>query len=495
MSGVVLAYRYAHLAVFVLVSLGTSACCEPSVSTPNQHFKTPPGSVTSQLTTPANVARSVATRLLEDGHTFVNWEGGFSYGGAVTAMGVADAAGLVDNATAEALISSLDVWLDEYLKAPDVAKEGIACGSRQPYGPSNKTRSCAWALLNSPTTLPADEYGTVGDQLGLFPIAYLERFLERGGSNLDAAVATTAVLEFVRKYPHRIPDQAKTISRTGGCCGPAPKGNSAPYLWADDQFMGLALMSRLSAAAASPIPSARKDRANEEEESPLPTPAVAKALIDTAVTMQLQYSKYLRSSQGTGADGLSTHGAWVGDDGTLKRSCCKWGRANGWGAMSRAEVLTAMDLSFPKHPMRQNLISDFVDFIDALVAVQDQDDGRWHQLMDMPSTYLETSATAMVVTALAKGVTHGWFSAHRIDEYVTSVKLGWGGLLKTVNIFDGTVTGVCQGTGIMPNSSDYAARPHKFADSAPGGVGFVLIAAAAVAEMERVLDGIERPWP
>ena len=126
--------------------------------------------------------------------------------------------------------------------------------------------------------------------------------------------------------------------------------------------------------------------------------------------------------------------------------------------------------------------------MDALVSVQNSTDGRWHQLMDIPTTYLETSATAMSVTALAKGVTHSWFGSQRVDKYIKAARAGWIGLVKAVNMTDGTVSGVCQGTGIMPNASAYAKRGDAFADSAPGGVGAVLLAAAAMDEMDAMLD-------
>ncbi len=441
---------------------------------------------------PAAVASAVAKTLMDRAHTFINWEGGFTYGGAVTAIGVSEAAKLVnqtDPATAAALISSLDLWLDRYLAAPGMSPGAVDCDAKQPYGASNKTRSCAWSLLHRESALPSDEYGTVGDQLGSFPLAYLERYVARGGNDTDAIVATTVVLDFVHKYPYTISDETHTVSRKGGCCGPAPRDNAAPYLWADDQFMGLALTSRLAAAAAASSAAASTaagahPAAINATTSPLPGAATARMLMDAAAAMQLSYSKYLRFTKGPNADGLSAHGAWVGDGGALKRSCCKWGRANGWGALSRVEILIAIDAAFPNHSLRQLLLEDFVDFMDALVSAQDAADGRWHQLMDMPSTYLETSATAMSVTALAKGVTHGWFGTLRSDEYANAARAGWNGLLRAVNMTDGTVAGVCQGTGIMPNATAYARRPHEFGDSAPGGVGAVLLAAAAMAEME-----------
>ena len=414
--------------------------------------------------TPTAVAAAVAATLMDRAHTFINWEGGFTYGGAVTAVGVAEAAKLInrtDRGTAEALISALDSWLDKYLAAPGALPGAVDCGAKQPYGASNKTRSCAWALLHrknvSSASLPADEFGTVGDQLGSFPLAYLDRYLSRGGSDADAKVATSVVLDFVRNYPYRIHDPARTVSRTGGCCSPCRR-QRLPCMGRRSVYgTGLNVTSRSSC------------RLRGSRHRFFLRPATAESLINQAAAMQLAYSKYLRVAAGPDADGLSAHGAWVGDDGTLKRSCCKWGRANGWGALSRVEILTAIDEAFPNHSSRQHLVQDFVDFMDALVSVQNSTDGRWHQLMDIPTTYLETSATAMSVTALAKGVTHSWFGSQRVDKYIKAARAGWIGLVKAVNMTDGTVSGVCQGTGIMPNASACEAGD-AFADSAPGGV-------------------------
>ncbi len=440
-----------------------SRVCNPTCITP----ATAPSLATTSAPptpTPAEVATAVANALVGDSKRFINWEGGFQYGGAVTALGISAATGLVDRDTAAPWLAALDRLLDQYLEVPGTTPTARSCDERYPYGPSETTtRSCAWALLHrngnasARASLPADEFGTVGDKLGLFPVAYLERY-KRSGSDADARVATAVVTEFVDSYPHTLGDG--TISRTGGCCGPPPADNDAPFLWADDQFMGLALMSRVAAAHVLDEVTSRR-------------------LMDKAAVMQLQYSKHLRFT----GDGLSAHGAWVDNNGTTLRSCCKWGRANGWGALSRVEVLTALDAAFPDHPQRGPLLADFQNFIDAMLAVQDAEDGRWRQLVDVPSTYLETSVTAMMVTALAKGIRMGWFDSARTATYEAAAKRGWAGLTRAVDLTNGTVSGVCQGTGIQPNATAYAERPHAFEDSAPGGVGAVLLAARAMEEM------------
>eukprot|EP00041_Stephanoeca_diplocostata_P009272 m.142380 g.142380 ORF g.142380 m.142380 type:complete len:84 (-) comp17676_c0_seq7:1164-1415(-) len=43
---------------------------------------------------------------------------------------------------------------------------------------------------------------------------------------------------------------------------------------------------------------------------------------------------------------------------------------------------------------------DFLHFVDAVILVQDKPSGRWHQVLNDTDTYLETSATAMIVAAV-----------------------------------------------------------------------------------------------
>lgn len=54
---------------------------------------------------------------------------------------------------------------------------------------------------------------------------------------------------------------------------------------------------------------------------------------------------------------------------------------------------------------------------------------------------------------------------------------------------DGTVAGVCEGTGIQAAAADYAARGQEYLLSAPGGVGAVLRAAVAMQQLNDALSG------
>ena len=105
-------------------------------------------------------------------------------------------------------------------------------------------------------------------------------------------------------------------------------------------------------------------------------------------------------------------------------------------------------------------------------------DGRWHQLMNDTKSFLETSTTAMAITALIRGVRGGVLNR---TEYVPVIEKAWTGLVSTV-LGNGTVTQVCCGTGIQPNKEAYYNRPTSYTCSGPGGAGAVLYAAVDLAK-------------
>jgi rhamnogalacturonyl hydrolase YesR len=99
-------------------------------------------------------------------------------------------------------------------------------------------------------------------------------------------------------------------------------------------------------------------------------------------------------------------------------------------------------------------------------------DGLWHQLLDRPETYLETSASAIFVYAIAHGINRGWIGplAHG-----PMVMLGWNAVAKRVND-QGQVEGTCVGTDMAFEPVFYSHRPTSV--YAAHGYGPVLLAGA-----------------
>lgn len=158
-----------------------------------------------------------------------------------------------------------------------------------------------------------------------------------------------------------------------------------------------------------------------------------------------------------------------------------WGRANGWAILTQCEVLdaltikgkseeTAADRAFVLDLLRQH--------IEGLSALQDKT-GFWHQLLDKPDTYNETSCTAIYTYCMAHAINEGWIDA---QTYGAQVLLAWQACQTKVNA-KGQVEGTCVGTGMGFEPAFYAYRPvHAMAAH---GYGPMIWAGAEVIRMLR----------
>lgn len=158
-----------------------------------------------------------------------------------------------------------------------------------------------------------------------------------------------------------------------------------------------------------------------------------------------------------------------------------WGRANGWAILTQCEVLdaltikgkseeTAADRAFVLDLLRQH--------IEGLSALQDKT-GFWHQLLDSPDTYNETSCTAIYTYCMAHAINEGWIDA---QTYGAQVLLAWQACQTKVND-KGQVEGTCVGTGMGFEPAFYAYRPvHAMAAH---GYGPMIWAGAEVIRMLR----------
>ena len=75
-----------------------------------------------------------------------------------------------------------------------------------------------------------------------------------------------------------------------------------------------------------------------------------------------------------------------------------------WMAAGAAELLRSLP---ENHPRRARILAGYRKMMAALLAAQDKD-GFWHQLIDKPDSWPETSGSAMFTFAFVAGVKHGW---------------------------------------------------------------------------------------
>lgn len=166
-----------------------------------------------------------------------------------------------------------------------------------------------------------------------------------------------------------------------------------------------------------------------------------------------------------------------------------WGRAVGWFMMAVADVL---DYLPPDHPKRGLIVGLFYRLSEAVMRVQDEASGLWHQILDQGSregNYLETSASAMFVYALAKGNRFGYLSI----EAAHSARRGFEGLVRR-SVSEGEngeihLNGICKvaGLGGRPyrdgSYSYYIGEPTRQDD--PKGMAAFLMAAIEIELLEQ----------
>jgi rhamnogalacturonyl hydrolase YesR len=139
-----------------------------------------------------------------------------------------------------------------------------------------------------------------------------------------------------------------------------------------------------------------------------------------------------------------------------ERSPFYWGRGNGWVAAGLTELLSELPAT---HPDRPRILEGYQKMMAALLKYQDAD-GMWHQLIDKPASFKETSCTGMFTFAFATGVRHGL-----LDEatYKEPTKRAWTALCTYLDE-NANVREVCTGTNKGDTEEYYMERPRPLGD-------------------------------
>lgn len=228
-------------------------------------------------------------------------------------------------------------------------------------------------------------------------------------STLDIAPYIEQYWKVVEETPVHLADG--TIARN------RPHYNA---VWLDDMFMALPSMA------------VRSRYANDPKQ------------LDDAANIALGFFKRMWMPE----KGIFRHG-YV--EGAEHQPSMAWGRANGWGILTMSQLL---DFLPENHPKRAEILDMFRKHAAGLANLQGID-GFWHQLLDRPETYEETSATAIFAYALAHGINEGWLDA---TTYGPVAQLAWEAVASKINA-KGEVEDVCVGTGMGFDPAYYAYRP------------------------------------
>ncbi len=133
-----------------------------------------------------------------------------------------------------------------------------------------------------------------------------------------------------------------------------------------------------------------------------------------------------------------------------------WGRGNGWMASGLSLLLRELP---PDYPLRGRILDGYKKMMATLLNYQDAG-GMWHQLIDRPDSWQETSCSAMFTFAFITGIKNGL-----LDEkiYGHAARNGWLGIVRTLDEHADT-HGVCEGTGKKNDLQYYYDRKQNTGD-------------------------------
>ena len=221
-------------------------------------------------------------------------------------------------------------------------------------------------------------------------------------------------------------------------------------LWADDLYMSVPFLARMGKLTGD------------------------KKYFDFAIKQVENFNRYIYDP----TTGLYLH-AFYNDANT--NGVARWGRCNGWVALAQADLISNLPAN---HPKRAELIKLLLRQIIGFSRYQDIS-GMWHQLLDKPDSYEESSVTAMFVYTVAKAVNEGWIS----PRYISIAQNGWEALSKKVTT-DGQVPDICIGTSINEDIRYYYNRPKELNDT--HGLGAFLLAGTEMIKANNKLMDIDK---
>jgi rhamnogalacturonyl hydrolase YesR len=219
-----------------------------------------------------------------------------------------------------------------------------------------------------------------------------------------------------------------------------------PSVWADDMFMGIPYM--LYAAKCTQDKSQRN------------------MLYEDAARQIVLFNKYLFDPE----KHLYMQACYA----DFPQKIPFWSRGNGWAIWATTEVL----LNLPKNHRDYKKVMDiYRQHIDGLVNMQDND-GFWHNILDMPQTVRESSGSAIFTMVIARGINNKWLPR---KKYLPVLEKAWVTLLTFIDV-NGNMHGVKGGTNFSPDPEDYAKTPFVKSDT-HGVLPFLF----ACMEMEEII--------
>lgn len=219
--------------------------------------------------------------------------------------------------------------------------------------------------------------------------------------------------------------------------------NRVKTMWTDDLFMGCPFLVRLGILSGD------------------------KRHFDMAYTQFKGYYNRMFIKE----EKIFSHIYFIDDE---EKSNVPWGRGNGWVMVALADFLENVPKEYEHY---QEIADIFKQFTEGIVNVQDTR-GMWHQVLNRPESFIESSCTAMFLYGLSKGISMGILN----EKYSLNADSAYKALLKNFIDKDGNIYGVCMGSGCNKDWHYYSDKLNTIKNE-DHGTGIILAAISAYKEM------------
>jgi rhamnogalacturonyl hydrolase YesR len=162
-------------------------------------------------------------------------------------------------------------------------------------------------------------------------------------------------------------------------------------------------------------------------------------------------TRFLLSARTQQADGLFWHS---------RSAPYYWGRGNGFALLGFSETLSFLPTDHADHAALLDM------HVRHLAALQQRQlpSGMFGQVLNVPGSYQEFTATCMIGYAMARAVRWGWLDA----SYRPTLDLAWQGVTERIDDVGGLVD-CCTNTGVQEDVQAYLDRPAIFGRDDRGG--------------------------
>ncbi len=151
-----------------------------------------------------------------------------------------------------------------------------------------------------------------------------------------------------------------------------------------------------------------------------------------------------------------------------------WGRAMGWYVVATVDMLDDIPMN---HPERKRIEQILRSALQAVVEVQDEADGRWYEVLDMPGkegNWLENSCSCLFVYAITKAVQKGILD----EKCMENAKKGYAGIIRSTSYSEEgelLVGDICIGTCIDEGTYEHYINREKCVNDLHGSGAFILM--------------------